>query len=361
MPAKSPLYMGQSPAFPADAARSTAATSSAQETFPNGDCPRERRFGKCRKGTVPCGDCPRNRNAMAFIIASPRANAGSTALGTNLKTYLLTALAMIAFAANSLLSRAALGADVIDPASFASIRILTGAVLLSLWLGEDEPAERTNEWIAPGALFVYLMFFSYAYVSLDAATGALILFACVQLSMVVYALVKGERFAALAWIGLGAAIGGFVYLLSPGLSAPPLVGAALMATAGVAWGVYTLRGRLGGDALKANRRNFALATAPALAVSLALADHAYLTWTGVALALVSGTLASALGYVVWYRALEHLNTVSAATVQLSVPLLAALGGVALLAESFSVRLGIASFAILGGIALVIRHSARAAD
>lgn len=261
---------------------------------------------------------------------------------------------MLAFAANSLLSRAALGADLIDPASFASIRILTGAVLLSFWIGADGSSARTREWIAPAALFVYLMFFSYAYVLLDAATGALILFACVQLSMIGFAFSRGERFAAPAWLGLVFAIAGFVYLLLPGLTAPPLAGAALMAAAGIAWGIYTLRGRLGADALNATRRNFALATPPALAVSLALADRAILTWTGVGLALVSGTLASALGYVVWYQALKKLNTVSAATVQLSVPLLAAAGGVALLAESFTLRLGLASLAILGGIALVIR-------
>jgi len=272
-----------------------------------------------------------------------------------MKTALLTTLAMIAFAANSLLCRWALGENLIDPASFASIRVVSGAILLAVMLGRrtDDPAEFENDWQAAVALFVYLIFFSYAYVTLAAGAGALILFGAVQLTMFAIALRNGERFSKSSWIGFVFAVAGLVYLLSPGLSAPPIFGGSLMAVAGVAWGAYSLRGRGSQDPLKSTARNFALAVPFVVVVNIVFVGSAYLSMAGVVLAATSGMLASALGYVVWYAALRHLAAMTAATVQLSVPVITAAGGVVLLAEDLTVRLLISSGAILGGIALVV--------
>ncbi|MDZ4360805.1 MAG: DMT family transporter, partial [Variovorax sp.] len=188
--------------------------------------------------------------------------------------------------------------------------------------------------------------------------GALILFGAVQLTMLGAGLGGGERFGVLAWFGFVLAAAGLVYLVSPGVAAPPLLGAVLMAVAGVAWGVYSLRGRGVADPLAATARNFLRAVPMAFALSLVFATRAHADARGVALAVASGALTSGLGYVVWYAALGRLSALRAATVQLSVPLLAAFGGVLFLSEAITPRLALASVAILGGIALVLSQKSR---
>ena len=276
---------------------------------------------------------------------------------------MLTVLAMLAFAGNSLLCRFALQETAIDAASFTSLRLLSGAV--SLWLivylrgGGFVVA---GSWASALALFAYAAAFSFAYISLPAATGALLLFGAVQATMIGYGLWSGEHMTLRQWVGLVMALLGLVGLLSPGLSAPPLSGALLMLGAGIAWGVYSLRGRGGGDATAVTAGNFVRAVPMALALSLLARPVLSVDVEGAWYAVVSGALASGVGYALWYRALPGLRPVSAATVQLSVPVIAALGGVVFLSEAPGVRLVLASLAILGGIALVIvsrRHAGAA--
>ncbi len=276
------------------------------------------------------------------------------------RTLLLTALAMLAFAANSLLCRLALQQPIIDPASFGSIRLISGALTLGL-IVRLQPGDGTAgrpDWLAAAMLFAYVGCFSFAYLTLSAGTGALILFGAVQVTMIGAGLRAGESFPPVAWAGLMLAVGGLVYLVSPGLSAPPLGGALLMAAAGVAWGAYSLRGRGVPDPLRATARNFLRATPFALGLSLLTLTGAHASAAGVALAIVSGALTSGLGYVVWYAALRGLSAMRAATVQLSVPPIAALGGALLMAETLTPRLAFASAAILGGIALVLSRRGR---
>ncbi len=274
------------------------------------------------------------------------------------RTALLTALAMLAFAANSLLCRLALRDTAIDAASFTLIRIASGAAMLWLLVRIRQGAGRIRgNWASAAALFAYAAGFSFAYLSLDAGTGALLLFGAVQATMIGYGLYKGERLGALASFGLLLAAAGLVGLLLPGLTAPPLQGALLMAAAGVAWGIYSLRGRGGGNPAAATAGNFVRALPPALALSLLALGSARFDPAGAAYAAASGALASGLGYAIWYAALPGLRAASAASVQLSVPVIAALGGVLLLGEQLTLRLVLASLAILGGVALVIggRH------
>ena len=267
---------------------------------------------------------------------------------------ILTSLAMIAFAGNSLLCRMALKHTAIDPASFTTIRLLSGAV--TLWLvvrvRGSASAGRGN-WLSALALFAYAAGFSFAYVSLPAATGALLLFGAVQATMIGHGICAGERLSRPQLIGLVLALAGLVGLLLPGLSAPPLSGALLMLSAGVAWGVYSLRGKGTGDPTRVTAGNFLRAVPIAAALSVLMHDRATLDSAGVWYAVASGALASGIGYAIWYTALPALKATSAATVQLSVPVIAALGGIAFLGESATLRLVLASAAILGGIALVI--------
>lgn len=277
-----------------------------------------------------------------------------------LQTIALTAVAMLAFAANSLLCRLALQHGGIDAASFGSIRLVSGALtlLLVVQLRARPPSAARADWLAAAMLFAYVAFFSFAYLSLSAGTGALILFGAVQLTMLGAGLGSGERFGPIAWLGFLLAAGGLVYLVLPGVAAPPLLGAVLMALAGVAWGVYSLRGRGVADPLAATSRNFLRAVPLALALSVIFVARAHADATGIALAVASGALTSGLGYVVWYAALARLSAMQAATVQLSVPLLAAFGGVLLLSEAITPRLAAASVAILGGIAIVLSQKSR---
>lgn len=273
-----------------------------------------------------------------------------------------TALAMVAFAGNSLLCRQALAHTRVDPATFTSIRILSGALTLAMLArSRGGAAVGRGSWGSALALFAYAAGFSFAYVSLPASTGALLLFGAVQATMIGQGLRSGERLRGAQVAGLVVAFAGLVWLLAPGLSAPEPRGAALMIGAGVAWGVYSLRGRGAGDPLRVTAGNFLRAAPFALATSLALAGRASWDPAGAALAAASGALASGVGYAIWYTALGGLGATQAATVQLSVPVLASLGGIALLGEHVTPRLGIASVAILGGIALVIleRRTTRA--
>ena len=279
-----------------------------------------------------------------------------------MRTVLLTAVTMLAFAANSLLCRLALQQGSIDPASFGSVRLVSGAVMLALIvrLKSGRAPAATADWLAATMLFAYVAFFSFAYLTLSAGTGALLLFGAVQVTMFSAGLRAGEAFRPLAWSGLALAIAGLVYLVSPGLAAPAPLGATLMIAAGVAWGIYSLRGkRAGGDPLAATAGNFLRAAPMALALSALLARNAHASTAGLALAVASGAVTSGIGYVIWYAALVGLSAMRAATVQLSVPPIAAFGGVLLLAEPVSLRLMLASAAILGGIAIVLTSRARA--
>ena len=270
------------------------------------------------------------------------------------RLFILTLAAMIAFASNSLFCRVALKQTGIDAASFTFIRLVSGAVVL--WLIVKVRSVRWREagnWPSALALFIYAAAFSFAYISLSAGTGALLLFGAVQATMVLWGLRKGERLHALQVFGLALAVIGLVVLVFPGLSAPPLGGSILMLGAGVAWGVYSLRGKTGGDPTAATAGNFLRAVPFATALVLILLNLTRLDRAGTGYAVVSGAITSGLGYVIWYSALPGLKAASAAAVQLSVPVLAAAGGILLLGEPLTWRFLFASIAILGGIALVV--------
>jgi drug/metabolite transporter (DMT)-like permease len=275
-------------------------------------------------------------------------------------TALLTVLAMLAFAANSLLCRLALGPGLIDAASFATVRIFAGALVLALFMAPvwKERGRLPTDWRAVISLFLYMVFFSYAYRSLSAATGALILFGAVQLTMFFAALRAGERFVPLSWAGLLLAIFGLVYLVLPGVTAPDPIGAALMTVAGIAWGFYSLLGKQVVDPLEATANNFLFSLPLACLVSLIFIESYHVSGSGIALAAASGAIASGMGYVIWYAALRGLTASRAATVQLSVPAIAAFGGAIFLAEEITFRLLLSTAATLGGIALVLAQRAR---
>ncbi len=271
----------------------------------------------------------------------------------------LTSLAMIAFAGNSLLCRAALKHTSIDAASFATIRLISGAMMLWLVVRMGRGTQvGTGNWLSAFALFAYAAGFSFAYISLPAATGALLLFGAVQATMIGHGIWAGERLLILQWVGLLLAVAGLVGLLLPGLSAPPVFGSLLMLGAGVAWGVYSLRGKGAGDPTRVTAGNFLRAVPVTAALSLLMHDSASLDSAGFLYAVSSGALASGIGYAIWYTALPALKAAKAATVQLSVPVIAALGGIAFLGEPLTLRLLLSSIAILGGIALVIVEKQR---
>jgi drug/metabolite transporter (DMT)-like permease len=276
------------------------------------------------------------------------------------RVFALTLLAVIAFAGNSLLCRLALKQTGIDAASFTFIRIVSGAVVL--WLivrlrGGTRSA--AGSWSSALALFAYAACFSFAYARLSAATGALLLFGAVQATMIGYGLWGGERLRPWQVAGLLCAFAGLIGLLLPGLSAPPLDGAVLMLGSGIAWGIYSLRGKGAGDPIGVTAGNFLRAVPLAAGLSIAMLPWASLDSAGFWYAILSGALTSGVGYVIWYAALRGLNATTAATVQLSVPVIAAAGGIMLLGESITPRLLIASAAILGGVALVILTKSRA--
>jgi drug/metabolite transporter (DMT)-like permease len=332
------------------------------------------------------------RNPRWHATAQARKGAPLINAVKPIRLFTLTLLAMIAFASNSLLCRAALKQTNIDAASFTFIRIFSGAAMLWIILEfrtrrmvertasplverreaefpspQSSPKGRggpfslrekvgmraAGSWLSALALFAYAAAFSFAYNTLPAGTGALLLFGAVQATMILWGLHTGERLHAIQIIGLVIALIGLVILVFPGLSAPPLIGSILMLSAGVAWGIYSLRGKAARDAIAATAGNFLRAVPFALVVSIILIPWARFDRTGVIYAVISGALTSGLGYVLWYRALPGLRAASAATVQLSVPVLAATGGILLLSEPITLRYFVASITILGGIALVV--------
>ena len=277
---------------------------------------------------------------------------------SNLKTATLTALAMIAFAGNSLLCRLALKSTAIDAASFTTVRMLSASLVLGLLIGFKPSVYRSNgNWPSALALFAYAAGFSFAYIHLSAGTGALLLFGAVQATMIGVGIYRGERLAGRRLVGFILAIAGLVFLLLPGLSAPPMPSAISMAVAGIAWGVYSLRGKGVGNPVAATAGNF-LRTLP-MTAALSLLMVRQMSWAvdGLLYAVLSGALTSGLGYAIWYGVLPSLKSTTAATVQLSVPVIAAAGGVLLLGEPLGWRLMVASCAILVGILLVIHQKA----
>lgn len=275
------------------------------------------------------------------------------------RTALLVMIAMTAFAANSLLCRIALRSTVIDAGSFTTIRIISGAVVL--WLivrARGGQAGLAGSWVSALALFIYAAGFSFAYVKLPAAVGALILFGAVQATMIGYGLFSGERMRGIQVVGLLAAFAGLIALLLPGLSAPPLASSAMMLAAGIAWGIYSLRGKGSGNPLAATAGNFLRAVPFTALLYVTKVSDASLDAGGIWYAVFSGGLASGVGYAVWYAALPDLKATNAATIQLSVPVIAAVGGVVFLGETITLRLLLSSAGILGGIALVIMSRKR---
>jgi len=289
---------------------------------------------------------------------------------------------MVAFASNSLLCRSALKHTGIDAATFTFVRIFSGAA--ALWLiitarkrisaatavgdyrDDHSGAHRAplqGNWWSALALFAYAAAFSFAYIDLAAGTGALLLFGAVQATMILWGFRKGERLDAIQIAGLLLAVAGLVVLVLPGVSAPPIGGSTLMLAAGAAWGIYSLRGKAAGNAIATTTGNFVRAVPFAAIVSIVLISHAQLNLLGVCYAAASGAITSGLGYVIWYSALPGLNATSAATVQLSVPVLAAGGGIIFLHEPITVRYVVASLAVLGGIFLVVieKRQIRAGD
>jgi drug/metabolite transporter (DMT)-like permease len=273
-----------------------------------------------------------------------------------MKKILLTISALVAFAFNSILCRLALSVDEIDAASFTAIRLLSGAIvlcLLAVTFRKTQNVAKTGQWASAFFLFTYAVCFSFAYLGLSTGTGALILFGSVQLTMIGTALFKGERPSLLEWLGLITALCGLVYLTLPGLDSPPLISSLLMAAAGMAWGVYTLRGRSGKDPLMVTAGNFLLAVPFAVITVMVFWPTLHLSNRGIVLAVLSGAMASGLGYTVWYAALKYHTSTRAAVLQLAVPVIAAVGGLLMLGERATVRLVVASALILGGIAVSI--------
>lgn len=270
------------------------------------------------------------------------------------RVFPLTLLAMLAFAGNSILCRLALRATPIDAATFTSIRIVSGAIMLGLITqikGGGLKAE--GNWPSALALFIYAAGFSFAYIQLSAGTGALLLFGAVQVTMMGYGFWTGERLKKQQISGFILALVGLVIFLLPGLSAPPLLSSGLMMAAGVAWGIYSLRGKTASNPMGMTAGNFLRAVPFTVGLSLSMVSDTTLTITGCLYAVAAGAVTSGLGYTIWYTALKDLTATSAATVQLSVPVIAAAGGMLFLGEHLTLRLVVASCAILGGIALAI--------
>ena len=281
------------------------------------------------------------------------------------RVFVLTLLAMIAFASNSLLCRAALRDTGIDAASFTLVRIFSGAIALWLISSVAAVSDRRNNpvgaqraplqgnWISAFALFAYAAAFSFAYNTLSAGTGALLLFGAVQATMIFWGLHKGERLRAIQIVGLIVAITGLIVLVFPGITAPPLIGSILMLSAGLAWGVYSVRGKSASNAIVETTGNFIHAVPFAIVTSVIFISSMRFDRAGIIYAFVSGAITSGLGYVIWYSVLPQIKATSAAVVQLSAPVLVATGGIVLLSEPITLRYVIASIATLGGILLVI--------
>jgi drug/metabolite transporter (DMT)-like permease len=276
----------------------------------------------------------------------------------HLRLFLITSLTMIAFAANSVFARVALGAGTIDPAGYSLVRLVSGAAMLAFLVlrarnGKFAKVLDEGSWASAGALFAYAAAFSFAYVVLHTGTGALILFACVQGTMIGWALIRGDRPIALEWLGLIVAFGAFVWLVSPGLAGPDPVGAGLMAVSGIAWGIYSLRGKSASDPLSATAGNFVRSVPIAIVLAAIFLSQLQASPFGLLMAALSGAVTSGMGYALWYQALRGLTPTQGAIVQLTVPAIAAAGGIALLGEPLTLRFAICSILILGGVAIAI--------
>ena len=283
-------------------------------------------------------------------------------------TIFLTSCALICFAANSILCRLALGAQQIDANAFTLIRLLSGAITLLFLLALNRrssattnakphtPEEQKGSWLSAYLLFQYAICFSFAYTLLSAASGAIILFGTVQLTMIMISMYKGNRLHIFEWLGIIIAFGGFVYLLFPGISAPSPLGFYLMLLAGIAWGGYTLRGRHSQNPLSDTTWNFVRSLPFILVLLLFFWSKLHFNRQGVLLAIASGSIASGIGYAIWYKVLPSLRATQAAVVQLMVPILTSIAGIVWVSEPITLRFAIAAVMILGGILLVIIKS-----
>lgn len=274
---------------------------------------------------------------------------------TPLRTAIFTTLSLLAFAINSLLCRTALGGSTIDAPSFASIRLVAAALTLLLGVGllRRNVSRRSGSWTSAAVIFLYAITFSFAYAKLSTGTGALILFGAVQVTMILSGIRAGERPSFVEWAGLVIALGGLIYLVLPGLASPPLSGAVLMTVAGVAWGIYSLRGRNNVDPFSSTAGNLIRSIPFAFASSLITYAQISLSKKGVLFAVASGVVTTGIGYILWYTALQGLTATRAATVQLSVPILAAFGGIIFLSESLTIRLVLSALLILGGVGIAM--------
>jgi drug/metabolite transporter (DMT)-like permease len=278
----------------------------------------------------------------------------------SVKMIVSTVFALLAFAANSVLCRLALGDNTIDAGSFTVVRLVSGIIILLALIKvtskakpEKTESKSKGSWLAACMLFIYAVNFSYGYISLDTGTGALILFGAVQITMIITSVISGNKLHSSEWLGLSIAFGGFTYLVIPSLTTPSLMGFMLMSMSGMAWAFYTLLGRKSKNALSDTAHNF-LRTSPFLLALIIFGfNNAYITSTGFLLAVLSGAIASGIGYFVWYIALTTLSVTQAAAVQLLVPIIAAIGGVIFTSELISLRLIESTILVLGGILTVI--------
>ncbi|MEC7545683.1 MAG: DMT family transporter [Pseudomonadota bacterium] len=283
------------------------------------------------------------------------------------RTFLLTTIAMLAFAGNSILCRLALKDDAIDPGSYTLLRMLSGALFLIFLLVLKQrhkpavPFFKAGSWPAALVLVVYAATLSFGYVSIDTGIGALVLFGCVQISMIAISLFQGHRLTVWEVVGVLLAFAGLVYMLVPGQTAPSLMGFILMALSGIAWGVYTLLGRGSATPLTDTAGNFAKGCIPAAILTLVFIADLNITLRGAIYAVLSGTLASGAGYAIWYAVVTKLGISQAAVVQLSVPIIAAAGGVVFVGEPVTYRFIIAATLVLGGILIVILSKQRGAS
>lgn len=275
-------------------------------------------------------------------------------------TIILTGLALIAFAANSVLCRLALGYEAIDAASFTIIRLLSGSIVLLLIICSTQSATRNvtstpskGSWTASFMLFAYAITFSYAYTSLDTGTGALILFGSVQITMILLSFLSGTRLHITEWSGVVIAFSGFIYLVLPEVTTPSASGFLLMTTAGIAWGIYTLKGRASNNPLMDTSYNFFRTTPLVMLLAIYTMNNSQYSSEGIILALLSGGITSGIGYTIWYIALRRLSSTQAAVLQLSVPIIAALGGIIFVSEAITFRLMVSATIVLGGILIVV--------
>jgi len=275
---------------------------------------------------------------------------------TLLKTTIFTGLALIAFAANSVLCRLALGNEAIDASSFTILRLLSGSIVLLIIIGVSRKTTEVStkgSWGASFMLFLYAITFSYAYISLDTGTGALILFGSVQITMIFLSLISGTRLHFTEWAGVTIAFTGFVYLILPGVTAPSIVGFLFMTVAGIAWGIYTLKGRASKNPLMDTAYNFFRTTPFVILLAIPTIYSANYSSEGIILALLSGGITSGIGYTIWYIALGGLSSTQAAVLQLLVPVIATFGGVIFVSEAITFRLEISAAMVLGGILIVV--------